>query len=358
MPSSNLKTFLAIILSLVIFFGGKYALDNQEKIKSFRPQDIRFSMPKITLPNLSSLISLNFLKPNYVSQNPSNNNQNNSLNLETIIQPTVRTYEVPHGPTDRPVTPINKTPTKRIIPTSPPRPTSTPKPTATPKLKISEVRPGRSIQEMADMVQEYTCTPASLIMAAKSLETGSSFLTANEATIEKYNTYDWWNNAGSAQEICDGYAYNVIKGTIPADSKFPGYQCKPPLGKQTYPYAIMGILPLDDAEQNAYIDDFQRVFETDLPVDRRVFFDAMMMVGFHFKNISLERGTDCENWDLKYITKVACKYQGGCQFTYTTGSTRSGDYCFLLCEKYNEYAGTSYNCESAANYVDPYCNFK
>ena len=360
MINSNRRIFLAIFLSLVIFFAIRYVSLNPAQFNpsniyagiTQKTAEIRTKIASIKFSEFSKIFTLNF---NPVSNQPLQqyNNSRNNFALPTVLQNISPTYKIGNGliPTSKPYI----KPTTRPIPTYRPQPTKVPEPTTIP---IGNVRPGSSIQEIADMVQKYTCTPANLIKAVKYWETGESFLNADAATIRKYNTYDWWNNASSAQEICSGYAYNVIKGTIPSDSKFAGTRCQNPLGKQDYPYAIMGILPLDDSEQIAYIDDFQRVFNTNLPVDRRVFFDAMMMVGFHLKNISLERSDNCAQWDVKYIFKAACKYQGGCIFQYTTGSDRSGDYCYLTCTKYNEYAGTSYDCTSAGNYLDASCNFK
>ena len=283
MINSNRRIFLAIFLSLVIFFAIRYVSLNPAQFNpsniyagiTQKTAEIRTKIASIKFSEFSKIFTLNF---NPVSNQPLQqyNNSRNNFALPTVLQNISPTYKIGNGliPTSKPYI----KPTTRPIPTYRPQPTKVPEPTTIP---IGNVRPGSSIQEIADMVQKYTCTPANLIKAVKYWETGESFLNADAATIRKYNTYDWWNNASSAQEICSGYAYNVIKGTIPS-----------------------------------------------------------------------------AQWDVKYIFKAACKYQGGCIFQYTTGSDRSGDYCYLTCTKYNEYAGTSYDCTSAGNYLDASCNFK
>lgn len=370
MESSNLKIFLSIVLSLVIFFGANYILKNPEQTKN-----TIYQAPNIILSSIKTLNPLPFFSqitkkffnpptPQFAHlsnwQNTNWQNKNNNINNNSFNLPTSSFQFTPPSPTPTQKI-IFKIPTPTIFYkpiTKTKKITKPPVPTPSPQIIITEKRPGQSLQEIAQIAQRYTCTPAALLLAIKSIESGESFLKADKKTIEKYNTYGWWKNASSIKEICDGHGYDEIKGIIPQDSAFAGERCQVPLGNQNYPYKIMGILALDDHEEQSYIDDFQKVFKTNISIDRRVLFDSFILGGFHFKNISLERSNNCQNWELKYIAKVACKYQGGCHFQYQTGSNRSGDYCFLVCEKYNQYAGTHYNCSNASNYVDAYCNFK
>lgn len=379
MITSNRRIFLAITLSFLLFFGIKYLYTNPQIL---RPENIYAAVIQKPVAKIKTIISsirlpdfTNFKKSftlNFSnSQNSLNslnslNNQNHSFTLPTVIQPTTSNQQQPTIANRYPTTkyypsPYNK-PSPTRTPTAVPRPTAIPRPTAvptpTPK-PIGNVRPGNSLQEIAELAQKYSCTPAALILAVKSMETGESFFNVDSTTFEKYNTYNWWNNVASAQEICKGYGYNVTTGLIPPDSKFAGTRCQVALGDQSYTGKPMGIMGLSDFEAN---DSYGQRIKNDAHVttvlDRRVLFDAMIFAGYHFKNISLERSDNCDSWDLKYIAKTACKYLGRCSYQYQTGSSRSGDYCSQVCEKYNQFAGTSYDCSSAASYVDSSCNFK
>jgi hypothetical protein len=349
----NLKILVSMIVAfLVVILYGR--LSNGGNVKNI------FSGLKFNPSSLTKLFTLNFNVRNdnlpLVRQNGGSSYFDLSVISSTptevpkeIISPTViSVFSQPTSPT---VVITKASPT--VIPKS----TKTPKPTKVPTptmMTIGTVRPGNSLQEIAQIAQNASCTPAALLLGVKSIETGQSFFNTSTSTFKTYNTYGWWENAGLS---CGGFGYNTITGIVPVDSADAGKRCQNPVGVQSASgQGIMGLMQLNQMEQAAYTDDFQRAFKVG-EVDRRILFDAMVIAGFHFKNISLERSKDCVNWDLKYVAKMACKYQGVCKYDYGTGNNI--DYCQAVCEAYGKFGGPKLNCAKIADTLKAgTCDFK
>lgn len=354
MHSHRLRIFVSIIIAFI--FVNLYGRLTTGPIENI------FSGLKFNPSSLTKLFTINF--------SPRNDNlplvrlNGGSSSFDLIAISSVPT-EVPEEIISPTPTVLLKQPTPPTIvskkagptPTPPSKPSITPKPTKIPTptmMTIAVIRPGNSLKEIAQIAQNATCTPAALLLAVKSIETGQSFFSVSTSAFKTYNTYGWWKTAGLS---CSAYGYNTITGIVPYDSADAGKRCQDPIGIQSAAsQEIMGLMQLSKPEQIAYTDDFQRAFKVG-EVDRRVIFDAMVIAGFHFKNISLERSKDCVNWDLKYVAKMACKYQGVCKYDYGTGNYK--DYCQAVCEAYGKFGGPKLNCAKIADTLKAgTCDFK
>ena len=245
-----------------------------------------------------------------------------TLTLKPTVKPTIK-------PTVKPT----------AVPTK--KPTAVP-PTPTPEIVIGTVRPGSNRDEVADIAGGLACVPPALLKAINDVETNGLKRVADY--FELINTYGWWNDGSTDTfHICQGFAYNTCTGVVPSDSNAAGYHCtNNPAGICSYDIKIMGPMQLSESEQNAYLSKAKTIMKQDT-VDRRVIFDSFLISALHFKNISLYRDSDCTNWPVENIFRTACKYYGGCNYNV---NGNSGNYCQKVCEGYNSYAGTSYNCEN------------
>jgi len=242
------------------------------------------------------------------------------------------------------------TPTIQALqPTAVPKPTNKPAPTATPippKITIGLVRPQKTLDQVLDFVNKEACVPKNLFLAISQIENGLKFKNLEESKFTLYNTYNWWNKSEVTEwDIYFAQAYNSFGGVVPDDSKFAGKIVA--VGIDPYDMKIMGPVPISEQEYNAYKDRINKILGQ-TTTDRRIILDSHLILGLHLKNISTYRGSDCNNWELKYITKAACKYLGKC--TYDVLGNK-GNYCIRACNNYNQYAGTNYNCDSIPSLI-------
>jgi len=253
--------------------------------------------------------------------------------------------------------PINSlVPTKFRLPTNTPKPTAKP-PTPTPEIVIGLTRPGKNRDEVANIAGRLTCVPPALIKAINDIE-ALNFQTKVGSFFSLANTYGWWKKSGvDSYKLCAAFAYNTCTGAIPSDSNSAGYQCRVyQPGLCSSDIKIMGSMQISEWAQNTLFAKAKAIMKQDT-IDRRVTFDAFVIAALYFKNTSFYQGSDCNIWPLKNIVKAACKYQGKCANTYVSGN--SVNYCQFVCDKYNQYAGTNYNCSTAGSLVsnDGKCDF-
>ncbi|OGK62821.1 hypothetical protein A2334_01250 [Candidatus Roizmanbacteria bacterium RIFOXYB2_FULL_38_10] len=265
----------------------------------------------------------------------------------SIIRPTSS-----RSPTSIPPTTTKPKPTKK--------PTAIPTPTDEP-IKIQ--RPGKNYEEMLSYVSKRACVPPAMFKAIGQSESGGRLNSLSESDFVLFNRYNWWNEPSTSQaKVCYGIAYNHHTGLIPQDAQYAGARCmgaEPP-SVSTIDIQSLGFLSISQWEEDSYRDRVIKLMQTD-KIDRRTIFDTHMIAGLHFKNVSTYRDDDCEDWEAKYIAKVACKYLGKCHYNFTT---RKGDYCQETCDNYNKYTtGKKANCTNVSSYFvnngdDGKCTFK
>ncbi len=344
MPTSNLKLFLAIILSVVLFFGGKYVIEKPEVIS---PNNLisygKNILSNIKLPSFK-ITNLLTLKKN---QNNFNINQqektSDSFMLPTVNTPTKPIYFLPSlipsptikilKPTANPTTTLtsnnnNYYPTEIIKPSKKPKPTDTPKPSPI----ISDQRPGSTLEEIFREVSKRECVPYGLLRAFHQQETGSYLpFNISSSTVKIYNKYGWWIDGTG--DPCYGLGYDTLTGKVPQDSIKAGFQCRNSIGNQTYDQQIMGLFQISKYEQESSYKYLKDTFPKNF--DRRVFFDNAMIFARITKNRVGNPPSNCEDWPLDIIKKVAEKHHGACKYNYGNGN--SGDYCQQVLNYYKQY---------------------
>ncbi len=352
-----------IVVSLVLGFGLTFFVSNflGTKVPN-RPTEIvqRINQSIFSIPKLFSKINFKLASFSVPTSTPID-----------IAKKTVPTMEFGSPPPTNPITPtipsfFNVTtsplPISSLVPTVVKPPTNTPKPTAvpptsTPEIVIGLTRPGKNRDEVAQIAGQLTCVPPALIKAINDIET-LNFQTKVSSFFSLANTYGWWKKTEvDSSKLCAAYAYNTCTGAIPSDSNSAGWQCRPNQpGLCSSDIKIMGSMQLSQWAQDTLFAKAKAIMKQDT-IDRRVTFDAFVIAALYFKNTSFYKGSDCNIWPLKNIVKAACKYQGRCQNTYVSGN--SVNYCQVVCEKYNQYAGTNYNCSTASSLVsnDGKCDF-
>ena len=239
------------------------------------------------------------------------------------------------------------TPTMFIQTGSSPTPVQGGNPTAGPlptPMTIGKVRPGSSLQEIARIAEAVSCTPAAFILAIKTQETQQRFFTtATPSVFRFYNTFDWWKPPyATAGDSCYGYSYNTITGLISPDAAGAGTRCANAVGNPSAAsQGIMGLMQINQSEQNSVTAKFQQFFKGATP-DRRVLFDAMVLGGFLYKKLSTQT-TGCDlNWGIKDIAIVSCRFYGAC----------TDNYCENVCKYYGDYGGQKFNnCTNISNLV-------
>ncbi len=267
--------------------------------------------------------------------------------------PTKNPAQLSIAPTSSPqVVPTSSyiEPTVRVVlPTTIPKPSNVPASTPIPvptRIPIGLVRPQKNLDEVLAYVGKESCVPKNLFLAISQIENGLKFKNLDEKKFTLYNTFNWWNKDGTTeQDLYFAQAYNSWDGNIPLDSKFPGQHVAQ--GIDPYDMKIMGPVPISEQEFNAYKDRVIAILGQ-TTIDRRIILDSHLILGLHLKNISTYRGSDCNNWELKYVAKAACKYLGKC--TYNVFGN-AGNYCIRACNNYNQYAGTNYNCDSIPSMI-------
>ena len=295
MITSNRRVFLAIFLSLAIFFGIKYISSNPQLI---RPENIFAKISSIKFPDFSKLFTLNF--------NPSNNvamkqfsNSNNSFSLSSVPQNASPTYEVKRLPTTSPKPTLKP----YIKPINIPQPTEIPKPTSPPPI-TSDIRPGTTLGEIFDNVSKRMCVPAALLRAFQEEETGPWF--HFDENPVPYNTYGWWTTT-SPNPCYKGFGYDALTGYFPADSYDAGKFCMKTPGANP---GIMGLFAVDQLEQDASRKNTIAILPNN--IDRRVIFDCAVI----FASITINRvgnqASDCgEDWSDTAVSMAAAKHVSG-----------------------------------------------
>ena len=332
---SNRRIFLAIFLSLLLFFGIKYLYshpqifspDNIYASIAQKTAEIKTKISSIKLPNPSNFIRFTNFK-NFLTLDLSlpsdnitikqHNNNNNSFFSPQITQPTSTNFNnVPTGTWQPTPTLPRQSPTiggAAAGPTSVkvPTPTKYVKPTKSPTpipFKLTNPRPGKNIREVAELVGKIMCLPPAMVYAIYDNEAGylGPKVTAN------------WTY------------YNTYPGSDPTD--VPG---------STEVFGVTQMMGDTWHKIKPYVA--QKLGTSAISLN--VTFDSMAAAGFHIQNVSLA-GTDhvsCDDWPVKYILYGACRYNGACPAN-TMGQTQYyNPYTYSVCASYNEYGAKQKNC--------------
>jgi len=312
MITSNRRIFLAIFLSLVIFFGIKYLYSNPQILSPDniyasiiqKTAELKTKISSIKIPNLSNFFSLKFFLPSDNMAIKQYNNSSQSFSLPTVIQPTLTNFKP---------TPTNKpSPTRR--PTAAPRPTATPRPTAIPPTSTpapepiaSDSRPGTTLEEIFEEVNKRICVPVALLRAFQEKESGAWVKYSSFNPIP-YNSYGWWTDP-AGPDPCKGIGYDETTGYTFPDMAIQK-RCVNPL--TTNP-GQTGIFSISQWEQ----DTSRKNTVAFLPnnIDRRVMFDNALI----FASITVNRVTEpeCgEDWSDDVVRLAAEKHLGSCGHNY------------------------------------------
>ncbi len=228
-------------------------------------------------------------------------------------------------PTMKPVNPTvpTKIPTKS--PTATPKPTKVPKPTAIPALPpvSSEVRPGSTLDEIYELVQERMCVPAALLYAFQQAETGAWWpVNTASSKVKIYNKYGWWLD-GSGNS-CTGMGYYTQIGVVPSDAVDAGTVCQNPIPSGA-DQAIMGLWQISKYEEDAVKKSIGKYIKGS--VDRRVIFDNAIIFAIITKNRLGDPPKNCSDWPADAIKTAAEKHYGAC----------TDNYCNKVLNYYKEY---------------------
>lgn len=367
MITSNLRLFLAIFLSLAIFFGLKYIFINPSLFTpnniladiTQKTEEIKTNISSIKLPSFSKIFTLKFdSNKNEPTEQPNNKNGGNSY-FFPVIQPTSTNPTDPlkppptsiyRPPTVKPTSKQIQKPTKK--PTKKPVLKPTTKPSAIPTQKpiptIGQVRPGKNLEEVISIVSQMACVPKPMLYAIIRNESGTRYDSMSTETFILYNTYLWWKSdkITSKNQICDFTAFDQKTGLIPSDSKFAGEFCW--IGDIT---DSMGPMSISSFVWNAYPSQLSNLLGQST-FDRRVILDAILGAALHLKNVSTYRGSDCNNWELKYVAKASCKYLSRCEYDQQT------NYCVNTCNYYNQYSSNKLDCSQTMSVITNDCQFK
>lgn len=373
MAATRIKILLAIVLSFLIssfiirysqtsespyIDAAQIGIDAKNLVANFASNINPSKLVSfLTVPNLS-------FNKNYPTSVPHDGSQQYSIPSPKYTGPKpssiIPTIKSP-SPT-KTVTPIK-------IPTAKPKatatPTKKPKPSATPKPQLPPIttalRPGSNLEDIYNDVQKRLCVPAALLKSIQLEETGT--ITANfvQGNFTFFNTYGWWNNSKVTQrDICGARAYSVQSGIVPYDSKFAGTSCNNAIQPDAYDQVIMGLLQVSQQEQDLSFKNTSKVITTG-KIDRRVLYDnALIFASVTLNKVGNLAETGCGDWSFKAVVRAACKHLGVCNYNY---GANNGNYCVKICNHYNEFAGTHYDCANAssllvANGDDGKCTLK
>ena len=360
MIDSNRRIFLAIFLSLVIFFCIRYVSLNpaqfnpsniyagitqktteiKTNISSFKFPDL-IKIFSFNIPNFSRLFTFNYSPVSNQPLQQYNNGAGNNGNSFTVPTQTYQPYQPPQGGQQFPTVAGGLVPTRYyfyptsivrpttiIQPTSRPQPTTAPQPTAVPEAPpvTSNVRPGTTLEEIFQEVNKRICVPVALLRAIQEEETGTWLpYNTSSSTIKNYNEYGWWQTG--AGDPCYGFGYNTATGIVPSDSVKAGIQCKNAVGGDDL--KIMGILQVSQWEQDTTRKNTLAILPNN--IDRRVMFDNAIIVASAIINQVVEPPCG-EVWSDDVVHLAAEKHigTGGCQ----QGSV---NYCDDVVAHYKEY---------------------
>ena len=350
MQPSNLRIFLAILLSLIVFFGASYLIKNPQVLQpnniiasaSQAVNGITTSLSTIKLPNLTKMFTLKLPSKNnqssqsggsffssfsfdaFLAPSPTpipiiNDTDNNQLMNNEPIDDVVDDNEQPQY-----IEPTKVKPTKYVKPTKPP-------PTPTPKPITSDVRPGTSLMGIFEEVGKLTCFPPALLMAFQQKETGVFFNKDNPSSVIKtYNTYGWWTTGTG--DPCFGLGYHTQTGIVPQDSVKAGTRCRNAVGDPN-DIGIMGVLQISDEEQKLTRKYTLPILPKN--IDRRVIFDNALIFAIATKNRVGTVPRSCNDWPEETISIAAEKHHGVCRYDYGGGNT--GNYCSDIIKLYRQY---------------------
>jgi hypothetical protein len=300
--AENVKNLLSNIKfnpnSLVKFFTIKFDSKNDELVSRLDNRNNSFSLTPV--PQTSSA----------PAQAISQGNLTPTLTALEATKPSTAT-----SPT--------KIPTKAPTPT--PRPTKPPKPTPTPVTPPvdSVVRPGSTLKEIYELVQERMCVPAALLYAFQQAETGAWWPVGSPSSkVKIYNKYGWWlDGSGSS---CTGMGYYTQIGIVPPDAVDAGTVCQNPIPSGA-DQAIMGLWQISKYEEDAVKKSIGKYIKGS--IDRRVIFDNAIIFAIITKNRLGDPPKNCSDWPADAIKTAAEKHYGNC----------SDNYCNKVLNYYREY---------------------
>lgn len=340
MHTSNLKIFLAIFLSLIVFFGVNYLYKNPQILTPKNLYENLIAKPGAKIANFSSSFDFpsikNLFTLNKKQENINQKNQNSYQNNFFTLPTSVIVFSPTPSPAPKKIINIIPTLSSDNIDDNYVLPTLTkynikPSPTKEPEVIISDTRPGQSLKEIFKEVEKRLCVPAALIHAFQTQETGPYFKYDNPPSIIKiYNTYGWWKTG--AGDPCFGLGYHTQTGIIPQDSVNAGQQCRNAIQPDAYDQGIMGILQINEEEQNSAYKYLKNIFPKNY--DRRVLFDNAMIFAIITKNRLGNPPKNCSDWPKDAIITAAEKHHGACRYDYGHGEI---DYCQNVLNYYNQY---------------------
>jgi len=331
-----------IIVSLIVAFFVVSAygkLSSTPFITPIQADNIKGLLTNIKFPklNLTKLFSLQ-INPNSIDNQPSiTNNSPNSFSLPSLPpQPTKSSHFQPTlAPTNQPyitdsvILEPSQKPTPTIFlqsfPTYTPKPTKTPKPTATPKPAAitSSQRPGSTLTEILNEVQNRECVPAALLYAFQTQETGPWWpVNTPSSKVKIYNKYGWWlDGTGNS---CTGMGYHTQTGIVPEDAVDAGTSCQNPIPSGA-DQAIMGLWQISKYEEDAAKKYMTGVIKGN--IDRRVIFDNAIIFAIITKKRLGSPPKSCTDWPEDAIRTVAEKHYGSC----------GDNYCANILNYYRKY---------------------
>lgn len=320
-------TFAFLIVSL---YG---RLSSTPFISSIQAENIKGLLANIKFPkfNLTKLFTLQY--------NPDNNPINNSNLNKNYINLSPQQIQPTSQPTPTEITenqfieePENEVPiqthptfTPTKVPTSTPKPTKPPKPTPTPAPPAitTSQRPGSTLKEIYQLVQERMCVPAALLYAVQQTESGAWWpANTDSSKVKIYNKYGWWlDGSGSS---CTGMGYHVQTGIVPIDAVDAGTKCQNPIPSGAN-QEIMGLWQISKYEEEAAKKYLTKIIKGN--IDRRVIFDSAVIFAVITKNRLGNPPKDCANWPTDAIKTAAEKHYRSC----------GDNYCDKVLKYYKEY---------------------
>lgn len=331
--------------------------------------------PHINTKNIASDISHQFLRAQtlfVVSVKPPSFLSPTPLPSSSPLQDQWLTLPPSQPPTPSPTPVLSPVPTEyaapsiyfqaETLPTPSPIPAKkiTP-PTPTPKRPApaasspitSAVRPGASLDEVFADVAKRMCVPVPLMKAIQSMESGERMQNYIKNRFRFFNTYGWWSDPSiTQQDLFYLAAYSAQTGMAPSDTRFAGVRIAKALQPNAYDQKIMGLMQISQDIQDKTFKNTSKVI-TSGKIDRRVIYDNVLIFSSALLNqVGSLAETGCGDWSFRAIARAACKHNGVCRYNYSAVGGKSGNYCIDICNKYNEYAGTHYDCGNAPALMD------
>jgi hypothetical protein len=329
----RIRIFFSLIVAfLVVFLYGK--ITSTPYVSPTQSNSIKNMLSKLKFPriNLTKLFTLRF--------NPGENEINSPNQNVDFITPPPLPSPTPTSPPPatsgvvnrpsisaiptavnqyRPTTIPTKVPTKAPAPTKPPKPTPIPQAPAV----NTEVRPGSTLKEIYEDVQDRMCIPAALLYAFQQAETGAWWpVNSASSKVKTYNKYGWWlDGSGSS---CTGMGYHTQIGIVPSDAADAGTVCQKPIPSGA-DQAIMGLWQISKYEEDAAKKSIGKIIKGS--IDRRVIFDNAVIFAIITKNRLGDPPKNCSDWPADAIKTAAEKHYGTC----------GDNYCNKVLNYYKQY---------------------